>query len=53
MRLIDALKHLALGAGADPDTGLEHRERSLSRALAIIACVFVIFSFALFFVLYR
>ena len=52
MRLIDAIKHLALGEGTDPDTGLAHRDRSLSRALAIIGLVFVIFGFALFAVLY-
>ncbi|WP_421990613.1 hypothetical protein [Qipengyuania sp.] len=52
MRLIDALKHLVTGEGADPDTGLAHRERSLSRALAIIGVVFVIFGFALFAMLY-
>jgi preprotein translocase subunit SecG len=48
MRLIDALRHLVTGEGADPDTGLGHRERALSRALAIIAAIFLILGFALF-----
>lgn len=52
MRLLDALKHLALGEGDDPETGLETRERSLSRALGIIGFVFVLLGFALFAMLY-
>lgn len=52
MRLLDALRHLALGEGADPDTGLEQRERSLSRALGIIGLIFLLLGFALFAMLY-
>ena len=52
MRLIDALRHLVLGEGPDPDTGLAHRERSLSRALAIIGAVLLLFGVALFALLY-
>ncbi len=53
MRLLDALRHLALGDGPDPDTGLAQRDQSLSRALAILAGVFLLFGLALFVVLYR
>lgn len=52
MRLIDALRHLALGEGPDPDTGLAQRERSLTRALTIIGAIFLLFGFALFAMLY-
>lgn len=52
MRLIDALRHLALGEGPDPETGLAQRERSLARALAIIAAIILLLGFALFAMLY-
>ena len=52
MRLIDALRHLVTGEGAEPDSGMGHRERALSRALAIIAAIFLILGFALFALLY-
>jgi hypothetical protein len=52
MRLFDALRHLALGEGSDPDTGLAHRERSLSRALAILGSIFLLLGFGLFALLY-
>lgn len=53
MRLLDALRHLALGEGPDPDTGLAQREKALARAVAILTTVFVVLGGALFVILYR